>query len=645
LLTVQGDAAKNRHIVNLRFEGLEFSHCAAPQFPSGYAGIQAGFHESRSGETDGSRRNRMPAAIVLDTAAGCHLVDCRVSHVGGTAISLEGKCEGNRLVGNEIFDAGGNGIMIGEPSTSVESLATNNVVANNHVHECGRLFHGSVGIWLGITADTTVSHNEIDHLPYTGVSVGWMWNTSPTPCQRNMIAYNHIHHVMQMLSDGGGIYTLGRQPGTVLRGNLIHDVQLNAGRAESNGLFIDEGSSELLIEQNTIFRIARSPIRFHKAVGNVVRENVLVTSGETPPFRFNATDAKSMTYEANVMPDAETWSPPTPHESQAGLEPAYVRKLLSSQDAFYYNELLGRGVNLGNALEAPREGAWGLELKAEYFEQIKQAGFDSVRIPIRWSAHAQAAAPYEIEESFFQRVDWAIDQALKRGFVAVINMHHYEEIFQHPAEHRERFLSLWAQISRRYRTQSDRLYFELLNEPHDNLSNATWNTLLRDALHVVRASNRDRIVIVGPGRWNNISQLSQLELPADDRRLIVTFHYYSPFHFTHQGASWVKNSDRWLGTVWHGSAAERQAISDDLNQAARWAEQVNRPLYLGEFGAYSKADMESRARWARQVREEAERRGISWAYWELAAGFGAWDRDKNAWRSELLSALIQDGSE
>ena len=107
---------------------------------------------------------------------------------------------------------------------------------------------------------------------------------------------------MRILSDGGGIYTLGCQPGTVLRGNLIHHVSVNAGHAESNGLFIDEGSSEILIEANTIYNIARSPIRFHEAVGNTLRHNVLVTSGGTPPFRYNATDADSMTYEANTPP-------------------------------------------------------------------------------------------------------------------------------------------------------------------------------------------------------------------------------------------------------------------------------------------------------------------------------------------------------
>jgi hypothetical protein len=188
-----------------------------------------------------------------------------------------------------------------------------------------------VGIWAGITEGTIVAHNEIHDLHYTGISVGWMWNTTPTPCRKNVVEYNHIHHIMQMLSDGGGIYTLGRQPGTVLRGNLIHDVAVNAGRAESNGLFIDEGSSELLIEENTIYNIARSPIRFHKAENNTLRKNVLVTSGGTSPFRYNSTDESSMIYNSNTTPDSKSWTPPLLVETEAGLEPEFRARLLGNK--------------------------------------------------------------------------------------------------------------------------------------------------------------------------------------------------------------------------------------------------------------------------------------------------------------------------
>ena len=162
-------------------------------------------------------------------------------------------------------------------------------------------YPGSVGLWIGMAHHTTVAHNQIRHLPYTGVSVGWMWNPTPTPCHHNQIKHNNIHDVMQVLSDGGGIYTLGRQPGTVLRGNRIHSIPLNLGRAEFNGMFLDEGTTDLVIEQNLIYDIARSPLRFHRAGKNLVRENHLVVKAGLPPVRYNATPEENIRLEDNTI--------------------------------------------------------------------------------------------------------------------------------------------------------------------------------------------------------------------------------------------------------------------------------------------------------------------------------------------------------
>jgi len=157
---------------------------------------------------------------------------------------------------------------------------------------------------------------------------------------------------------------------------------------------------------------------------------------------------------------------------------------------------------------------------------------------------------------------------------------------------------------------------------------------------VVRKTNPRRIVIIGPTQWNSISELKNLELP-DDRHLIATVHYYSPFEFTHQGAEWNPDTNRWLGTRWTGSGAEKQAVERDFDTAAEWSKKHHRPIYLGEFGSYGKADMDSRARWTRFVRQSAGARGFSWAYWEFAAGFGVYDREAKAWREPLLKALIE----
>ncbi len=309
-------------------------------------------------------------------------------------------------------------------------------------------------------------------------------------------------------------------------------------------------------------------------------------------------------------------------------------------NSFEQNTLLTRSMNLGNALEAPNEGDWGVVLKEEYFQLIKQAGFTAVRIPIRWSAHAAVDSPFTIDWSFFSRVDWALGQAKKNQLAAIIDMHHYEEMFSRPLQEKKRFLALWKQIAEHYKDYSSFLLFEILNEPHDALNAQIWNIILRDALNVIRESNPKRAVIVGTAEWGGVQGLSQLELPRDDSCLIVTVHYYSPFQFTHQGAEWVQGSAAWLGTQWSGSEPEKQAVESDFEFVADWARRQNRPVFLGEFGAYSKADMESRVRWTIHVRATAEKNGFSWAYWEFCSGFGVYDAQNHLWREELLKALI-----
>ncbi len=311
-----------------------------------------------------------------------------------------------------------------------------------------------------------------------------------------------------------------------------------------------------------------------------------------------------------------------------------------ARDAFASNKLLGRGINLGNALDAPSEGEWGLTLEAGYFEAIRKAGFDSVRIPVRWATHTGEGPVFQVDPAYFARVDWAVDQALSRGLVAVLNIHHDDATYRDPTGNFPRLAATWRQVAARYKDKPDRLFFELLNEPNGELTDGRWQAAFPTLLASIRGSNPDRIVIIGPGHWNNPEHLKALELPEQDRKLIATFHYYNPFHFTHQGAPWVAGSDAWKGQTWTATPEQSEALRRDFAKAAGWAKQHDRPLYLGEFGAYSGADLESRARWTDAVAREAERLGISWAYWEFGSGFGAYDPKAGAWNGPLLRALI-----
>lgn len=312
----------------------------------------------------------------------------------------------------------------------------------------------------------------------------------------------------------------------------------------------------------------------------------------------------------------------------------------SEKDAHYYNNQLGRGVNMGNGLDAPSEGAWGFTIKEEYFPKIKEAGFSSVRIPIRWSAHAAKDAPFVVDEKFMARVEEIVAQALEAKLVVVINAHHYDEIFSNPADHEARLAGIWKQIAERFQKHDDRVYFELLNEPHDKLTDDRWNAMAASLIALVRKTNPVRPIIVGPGSWNSFRNLEKLKLPEGDRLLIATFHYYEPFEFTHQGASWAKGSDKWKGMTWRGTVEQMAKLTRDFDTAALWSKKTGRPIYLGEFGAYSEADMESRAAWTTAVVREAARRNFSTAYWEFGSGFGAFDPQNGTWREPLKEALL-----
>jgi len=310
--------------------------------------------------------------------------------------------------------------------------------------------------------------------------------------------------------------------------------------------------------------------------------------------------------------------------------------------AFKMNKLLGRGVSLGNALDAPSEGEWGVVLKEEYFELIKQAGFDSVRLPVRWSAHALKEKPYTIDPKLFKRVDWAINCALSRKLPVMLNVHHYDELYSNPAGQKDRFLALWRQIAEHYRNYPDTLMFELLNEPQDRIKPSTWNPFLKQPLAVVRQSNPNRTVVIGPADYSHIEALEYLNIPKEDRNIIVTIHYYSPYEFTHQGAPWVTTLDAssWVGKKWTGSDAEKQTVIKDFDIVSEWAKQNNRPINIGEFGTYERADMDSRACWTKFVADAAVQRGFSFAYWQFTSNFALYDTEKKTWVKPILDAVI-----
>ncbi len=328
------------------------------------------------------------------------------------------------------------------------------------------------------------------------------------------------------------------------------------------------------------------------------------------------------------------------HPSVAQTNPTWATRF-GDTNAFGWCQRIGRGVNLGNALEAPSEGQWGVTIKEQYLDDIRAAGFDSGRLPVCWSAHALGRAPFTLSAKFLERVDQVVTQAAGRGFVVILTMHHYNELYADPAAHKERFLAIWRQLAEHYKGCPPCLILEPLNEPHQNLTAAAWNGLLQEVLRVIRQSNPSRTVVLGPVNYNDVRQLNTLELPESDRNLIATFHYYLPYEFTHQGAHWAPGSRAWLGRKWTGSEAERRAVDADFETAAAWSRAHGRPVFLGEFGAISQADMDSRVRWTRFLADTAVTRQVSFTYWDFCAGyFGLYEPQRARWHTNLTAAVL-----
>ncbi|MBN2774960.1 MAG: cellulase family glycosylhydrolase, partial [Prolixibacteraceae bacterium] len=192
-----------------------------------------------------------------------------------------------------------------------------------------------------------------------------------------------------------------------------------------------------------------------------------------------------------------------------------------------------------------------------------------------------------------------------------------------------------------FKDYPDSLLFEILNEPHGNLDADTWNVFLADALQTIRGTNPERIVLIGTAEYGGLGGLSKLQIP-EDQNIILTIHYYNPFHFTHQGAEWSEGSEAWMGTEWMDTETERNVMRQEFAPLKQLSEQQQIPIHIGEFGAYEKADMESRVRWTTFLSRYMESLGWSWAYWEFCAGFGIYDPALKTFRQELVDALLHN---
>lgn len=282
---------------------------------------------------------------------------------------------------------------------------------------------------------------------------------------------------------------------------------------------------------------------------------------------------------------------------------------------------------------------------------IADAGFSAIRLCLKPFDHMQqdADGEWQMDAEWLDTVDASIEAAQARGMALIVDNHEYNEMNTDPRGKLDKFLASWRILGEHYRSQPNKsVFFELLNEPNGALDAELWNEYLRLAIDVVRDTNPERTLIIGPASWNSFKELKNLSLPEEDRNIIVTFHYYLPFRFTHQGASWVEHMKEVKDVRWLGTPEEVEALKDDFRVVLQWQQKHNRPILLGEFGAISKAALEDRVRYYYAVRALSERCGFAWAVWSFKGqAYGLFDPKEQVWRKVLLAAVMKplDASE
>jgi len=322
------------------------------------------------------------------------------------------------------------------------------------------------------------------------------------------------------------------------------------------------------------------------------------------------------------------------------------------------NARLGRGINLGNALDAECgastgwDECWNNPIKPEYFTIIKKAGFQSVRIPVRWSEKASDEAPFTINPEFTARVREVVTQANAAGLVAIINIHHYDELYNDDKSRTDlelqklKFLFLWQQIAASFADfPNETLAFELLNEGRNQVSAQLLNGLITQVWPLIRATNPGRTIIVNPANWGAFSEITTLELPADGN-VIASGHFYDPHEFTHQGMGIYPQGVSW------GTKSDVQDLLLGFESAYQQAQVKwvgtdggTIPLNIGEFGANDNGQLADRALYTKTIREECELHSMSWHYWGFTGvQFDAYVRSTGAWIPEILAALIPSGT-
>ena len=311
VLRFEGRPEAGQFVERVTVQGLTFSH-AEWCFPTGFHSgkNKPNIEPELKAEVGGFGQAAVgvPGAVWGEGVRDCIFENCRFTHLGGYGLELTRGCQSNRVTRCEFSDLGAGGLKLGE--TSIRSQAaeqtSGNEVSNCRIYDVGKMFHSGIGIWIGQSPGNRLTHNLIHDFYYTGISIGWTWGYGTALASNNTVEFNHVHHIGvksdgdgPILSDMGGIYTLGKQPGTTIRNNLWHDI---AGiRYGGWGIYFDEGSSGILAESNVVYRTTHGGFHQHYGETNTVRNNIFAFGRDQQLQRSRAEPHVSFIFVTNIV--------------------------------------------------------------------------------------------------------------------------------------------------------------------------------------------------------------------------------------------------------------------------------------------------------------------------------------------------------
>lgn len=319
---------------------------------------------------------------------------------------------------------------------------------------------------------------------------------------------------------------------------------------------------------------------------------------------------------------------PTPSSVQSAFTPISAAKPTAGTSL-----ALGKCINLSNMLEAPNEGDWGRKFQDSDIQNIADAGFTALRVPIRFSSHAMTDAPYTIDPAFMTRVRHVVDLAVAAHLYVIIDMHHYLELFSDPAGEAPRFAALWQQVAAAFKDEPDSVYFELINEPNDKLDASNLRSVIDPALAAIRATNPIRKVVVDGPNWAGIGDLGSFAMPSDPN-VVPTFHYYEPQNFALDSAPYMTPSVR----NDFGTPDDIAYLKQRLQKVKEYMASTGRVPFMGEYGAPAERPSDQRTIYYGSVSAAFASIGVQSCAWGYVNTYNLYT-DGGGWLPGVLAAI------